>query len=123
MILVAGGGIGEDKAVANFRVGEPKPKNGSPDCHYEPRREFSVLAKFCGVKIEGVGWPAPHFAFSGGKKDEWWLRIVGLNGPADDVRLAEVTRECWCHDSGNGSGFYKSAINTESTFLGPAHAE
>ena len=47
--------------------------------------------EFCGVKIEEVGWPAPHSAFGGGGRDEWWLRIAGLNGLADDVRLAEVT--------------------------------
>jgi hypothetical protein len=71
-----------------------KPEDGKPDCHCEPKRGFSDWGEFCGVKIEGVGWPAPHFAPSSGKKDEWWLRIVGLNGPADDVRLEEVAREC-----------------------------
>ena len=117
-----GGGIGEEQEVANFRADERKPQNGSSDCHYEPKRAFSVLVEFCGVKIEGVGWPAPHFAFSGGKKDEWWLRIVGLNGLADDVGLAEVTRECWCHGPGNGSGFINLQSTLESTSRGP-HAE
>jgi hypothetical protein len=112
--LGAGGG---GQAAANSRDGRPKPEDDSPDGHYEPKREFSVLAEFCGVKIEGVGWPAPHFAPSGGKKDEWWLRIVGLNGPADDVRLEEVARECWCHDSGNDSGFINLQSTLESTFL------
>jgi hypothetical protein len=110
--LVAGGGFGGDQAVSNFRVGERKPQNRSPDYHHEPRREFSDLAEFCGVKIDGVGWPAPHFAFSGGKKDEWWLRIVGLNGPADDVCNAEVLGSADAMTQVMVQGFIKPAIDT-----------
>jgi len=89
------------------------------------------LVEFCGVKTDGIGWPAPHFAFNGCKKDEWWLRIVGLNGPADDVRNVEVLGSADAMTQVMVQGFINLQSALESTFLalakytlqGPAHAE